>query len=330
MDKQELENIKLKTIKLLEDFPEWEDRYAGYIDDIKKHPTVKRRFRCPTGLSLYSSVSRREGRTFDSRFNGQSVAEITQTAKGITLYPKDKKNHEYFKLLPIGDSIPWEEAVEFRRHFKRMAQESNLPKVKSPEHQVENRLLKEFAKRSSNGKALLYIQPLTLYDCFFQMPTPLQASKHDPKYVGVSGGGIDIMARALIKSETSNWRLCIMEVKDENKPSESQSVAMLQAVTYATFIAKLLQSKSRQGWWDFFRGKLDYPVSIPMNIDIEVVTIMPSGMTDQADRIDLSVESGKENVPDIELHCHSLYYDQQPYNEGKFEFSGSFISMFKG
>ena len=66
-----------------------------------------------------------------------------------------------------------------------------------------------------------------------------------------------------------------MEFKDQRTDSESQSAAMEQALSYATFIASLLRSKSGQTWWDFLmRKENDVSFPIPDNITIDVVTAM--------------------------------------------------------
>lgn len=73
------------TLQLLSNYPEWEERYAGYIKSlVNKHP---KRFRKPEGLSVYSSVSRHKGETYDLRFDGQSVGVISSTPDEVLLYP---------------------------------------------------------------------------------------------------------------------------------------------------------------------------------------------------------------------------------------------------
>lgn len=206
---------------------------------------------------------------------------------------------------------------------------------KSEEHRVENCLLREFNKTVGIEKALCNIQPVKLYGLFFQMPTPLKASTHNPKYQR-KGGGIDILAR--IKPIKGNSRICVMEVKDENKPVESQAKAMSQAVTYAVFIAHLLRSKFGQHWWDFFMGRsltairakngtIQIPAikEMPKSLDIDVVTIMPNGATEEYCNIDIPLEG-----LDTTLHCHSLYYDDDAFQKDEtFIFSGTYPSQLR-
>ena len=303
-----------KTLNLLCDNPEWEDRYAGYANYIlEKYP---RGFKKPQGLSIYSSVSMYKGHTYDLRFDGQSVGKIYDQLfpKKVTLELNEDANRKYFGLELKNRRIDWNadpDAKIFRRFFRDKAKENDV-NLKSPEHRVENRLLKEFAKKTrAENKALTNIQPITLNGCFFQMPTPIKASKHHPEYAKQFGGGIDIMAR-------SGRKICVMEVKDENKESESQAAATEQALTYATFIARLLRSKSGKRWWNFFMDRETDLTPVRKELEIDVVTIMPKGDTEEF--------LGDIDLPELAttFHCHTLYYDDDQFKKGEFEFSGSF------
>ena len=81
-----------------------------------------------------------------------------------------------------------------------------------------------FSKKSSTGKILCNIQPVKLAGIArFQMPTPFRVSDiNNVKYTGSTGGGIDIIARIRKGSTT---KLCIMELKDENKLKEPPAKA---------------------------------------------------------------------------------------------------------
>ena len=114
-------------------------------------------------------------------------------------------------------------------------------------------------------------------------------------------------------------------MKDENKPSESQKKTMSQAVSYAVFIAHLLRSKSSgKKWWNFFMGRdiANETKEIPNDIDINVVTIMPKGNTEEycnTEGIDIPTLKG------VKLRCFSLYYDKDEFDKDEtFKFSGTF------
>lgn len=341
--RKEIEQIINKTSTLLKEKNEWIERYSGYITDIQSVEQVvkddKQKFDTPEGLSLYFRVSDRkttEQRTtkFDLRFLGQSVGTVKVTKSKITLNvskknEQNKKSFKGYSELQIPDKVDWisEGGTNFRKFFRDlMSNDENDITLKSQEHRLENQLLKEFSKNQSTNKALKNIQPVTLFKCFFQMPTPIGASDHNPKYAKENGGGIDILARITpVHNKPGSFsRLCVMELKDENKPNESQADAMKQAVTYAVFIAYLLRSQSGQDWWDFFRAQ-DNSKELPDKLEIDVVTVMPKGETEEiSDQIfeikDLSVT----------LHCHSLYYDNKAFEKGNFEFSGTYPKKVQG
>lgn len=306
--------VVYKTLNLLYENTEWEDRYAGYAAYIPLK--LPKAFKKPQGLSVYSSVSMFKKNTYDLRFDGQSVGKIynQENPQKVTLIINETANSKSFGLRLTKKEIDWNtdpDAKAFRRFFRDKAKENDV-KLKSPEHKVENRLLKEFAKRTrAENKALTNIQPIKLNGCFFQMPTPIKASTHTPEYSKQYGGGIDIMAR-------TRGTICIMEVKDENKASESQSDAMEQALTYATFIARLLRSKSGRKWWNFFMNRDSDVTDVDQYLNIDVVTIMPKGDTEEF--------TGDISLPELstDFHCHSLYYDKSDYDNEIFSFSGTY------
>jgi hypothetical protein len=324
---------KLKVIsdvsRLLQTNTEWQKRYQGYIEEISERQKLHKEIRKPIGLSLYTSVNNRDRKSFDLRFQGQAVAKIRKRVigpkKGWRLIPQTTKK-DYFKKYGYTDSesseVQLQNASSFRSFFAKLARKHIVVKTKSPEHECESKLLKEFAKKDSKNKALCNITPVTLYDCFFQMPTPLTASNHhEPtKYSAENGGGIDILARVKYSPRTS--RLCVIEVKDENKPSEPQSKVMEQALAYAVFIATLIQDKQcGQKWWDFFMGRKDKSKPVPEHIDLFVVTAMPPSKDGSRD----NDFKGEISIDNVTYHCYPLYFKEV---DRKFSFSGDFTEKY--
>ncbi|MDE5837999.1 MAG: hypothetical protein K2H39_03005 [Paramuribaculum sp.] len=322
-------NIINRTLEILKCNNEWHERYEGYLSDIWSNPDkTKKGFTKPQGLSVYTTVGDRNTQNYYLRFKGQNVGKVGVDRNGkITLQclVKESKSHD-IKGCPLEYKEPtgWDspKATEFRKFFKIKL--SLKTKTKSPEHEVENALLQEFRKRIAAEKILYNIQPVLLHGNFFQMPTPLKASTHNPTYAGHSGGGIDMLAR--IKTPEGHTRLCVIEIKDENKDSESQKIAMSQAITYATFIAELLTRQP--DWMEFFMGhktKRNRNSRCLDTHDIEVVTIMPEGNTETFQDKTLKIPD-----TDFRLHCHSLYYNKQKFLDTNiFEFSGTFVDEIK-
>lgn len=321
---EKIEEIRDEVLKLLEIFrEEWEGRYAGYIDRIQKitNRVKKNRsnIRMPQALSLYSSISANANK-INLRFYGQRVGNIVFKNDSIVIEPYVNTilrdfNEKFKKSLNCQEN----DGGQFKSFFKRKDKNPNGIRLHSPEHRVENRMLKYFKDKSKRRDFRYGICPVVIHDCcFFQMPTPLKASDHKqlPTYAKQYGGGIDILARVGIAVGVS--RLCVMEVKDQNVNAESQADAMGQAVAYAVFIAKLLRSQSGQAWYNFFMGRdfgKVYPQwDVPQKLHIDVVTVMPQGDTDEFCNEDLDVSELSTT-----LHCHTLYFDDKKFNMGKGE-----------
>lgn len=322
-DKPTKKQIIEEVFQLLENKGEWKGRYWGYIDEVNKvlkNPNANyRQFRTPEQISRYSSVSRRDGKTYDLRYEGRSIAVVRCTQSGVFLTPNEG-NLKSFRY-PAGsydhENKEWvwksRYSSKLRSHFKHLKDSGNNSQ---PEHRLENKLLRLFTSRDKPFK----ISPVQLYDCFFQMPTPLKASDHKqlPTYAKQSGGGIDILARVtpIKRLDNEYSRLCVMEVKDQNVQRESQADAMGQAVAYAVFIAKLLRSKSGQDWYDFLMKRKERKKNgnVPENLHIDVVTVMPKGNTDEFCNEDLDVSELNTT-----LHCHTLYFDDEKFKMGKGE-----------
>lgn len=317
-----------KTLEELKKQREWEKRYKDYLADVMHHSGKwEKPFRKPEGLSLYTTLGTRNEKNYFLRFKGQNVGKISVKKNGgikLSSLVAESKSHEINECpLKKEQSVDWKsnEASTFRHYFKHLP---DTTKTKSPEHHVENSLLKEFRKKNGAEKQIRNIQPVLLHGQFFQMPTPLKASDHIPTYSAEKGGGIDILAR--FRTIDGHIRLCICEVKDKNEKSESQKDAMSQAVTYATFIAKLLTENPE--WWEVFAGHKNQRDAISKQWDkecIEVVTIMPTGTTETFDNIELTVPGTR-----FKLACRSLYYDDKEFeNFAKFKFSGTFLEDIK-
>lgn len=331
-----MRNVIQQALDLLTTKQEWITRYEGYLRDIWNNPEkVSKNFNKPRGLSLYSTIADRKNLVYQLRFRGQKVGIVRAEGSSVILESEVPATGEYFKDCPLkkeDKEKDWnsKEARAFRSYFYNL---DGTIATKSAEHVVENLLLEELRKKSSSGKALINIQPVRLHGQFFQMPTPFSASGKDLKYAEHNGGGIDILAR--MKTSDNHIRLCVMEVKDENKPAESQRKAMSQAVAYASFIAKLVKEQPK--WWEILSNhneEKDNTAAILDQEHIEVVTIMPIGTTETCEDEDFEIEE-----LGITLHCRSLYYDNNKYKaaldstkssqETPFEFSGTFLDEIK-
>jgi|GEM_PF-497244 len=271
--------ISTNTKKLLADNPEWVDRYSKYAEQILNNAETiksnKKLFHEFSPLFLYMNVSNAKGQgIFGLRYAGQQVADLKVVDGKVLVNTKayDEINKRDFACEIKLINALWNSAdvSKFRKHFLQTPTRSEESKKHNEEHRLESALLTEFSKTKSTDKLILDIQPCCLFGGIsrFQMPTPLTASGNDVKYSGASGGGIDILCRV---GSGANTKLCVVEVKDENKPSEPPQKAIGQAVAYATFLHELLKSKSGDKWYEIF----GFSRSVPDKLKIVASVAMP-------------------------------------------------------
>lgn len=302
--------------------PEWEQRYAKYAQIIQKNESIykegKTRFQPKSPLYRYTSYSKVKGNIeYDIRFCGQSVATVTSQNDGISISTegKDESTKKFFGIEIRLVDEPWSstEASKFRAAFKKELQKKE--KAKSREHHVENILLAEFGKKKSDNKKLCNIQPIRLCGLFFQMPTPLTASKGTISFAAANGGGIDILARVRHKKKYGGRRICVMELKDENKSDEPPQKVMKQAVAYATFIARLLRSESGNNWYKIFGFSNE---TVPDELTIDVSVVMPY---DEVRNENFETIEPIQVAENTYLKLYSLYFIRN--ENGVREFVGS-------
>lgn len=279
----------IKTVQeLLGYYQEWESRYAGYIDTILSNPEIikdaRKEFNVPSQFTLHMSVSKATGVTksvvkFDLRYHGHNIGCLKVNKGTVELEAVKNKDiisamnkcgvvDEYKDEDKLEGKINWNEASEFRRIYaelEKKIQNNNAKLTKNKEHELESKLLKNFSKKSSDGKLICNIQPVTMLkeSLFFQMPTPLKASNAKDgsiEYSAEKGGGIDILARI----GHGNTHLAIIELKDKYEKNEPPEKAICQAIAYATFIRELLRRESGEKWWKFFGFSGDIPRSLKL------------------------------------------------------------------
>jgi hypothetical protein len=261
---KQYEDVIKEVRGLLTENDGWAKKYARYPKSIlRNEPFISemcKHFRRWTPLELYltttSAQNARSTATFDLRYLGQPVAalscgqEITlRIAPGIA-----SDNKGSFKCPAMPAKFPWvgPEATKFRKHF-RWDVSPDL-KGKEPERRIESMLLSEFSKKVGPRKLLRGIQPIKIAKGRYPMPSAISASKASKGIIGYVGdqvnqSHIDILARV---GRGPNTNLCIIEVKDENKPSEPASAVIKQALAYAVFIRELLRSNAGADWREVF------------------------------------------------------------------------------
>ena len=339
-------------------------KHIGIINDNSKYERLSDYCRIDPPLTLYSSISKAKSEDviYDLRVAGKSVGTITlkEKTKKEKALKKDKRSGQYKAILSFSDgqlnvirklgcNIPpkkeeWnsKNAKKFRSDLKNKFRCGISAKQLKcyfkdgkigEEARLECLILNELKKgRIPN------ITPILLNKAFYQLTTPLAASNHyeEPRMTtnkNYRGGGIDIFARITHGSNRYGNRLAVIELKDANKKSkaknaEPQSVVIQQAIEYATFLAHLLCSKSGDDWWDNFRDrdKQKDQLSIPPELHIDAISLMPKGDSEEGDlKTILEVKGlGKK----IYIHPYSLYFEKD--NDGNpINFYGTIIDEIK-
>ena len=322
--------MKLDTIidtaeRLLSQHNEWKNRYKGYREALCKQSEAqlhnRKLIRVKAPLYLYSSISKAINSVceYDLRYKGQSIATVkVQKDNAIALIPNNSIAPYFGYQTPLPCHWHSTEGRRFRKHFYDLP---NTIEGKSAEHALENSILAEFSKRSSQEKSLLNIQSITLNTLYFQMPTPFSASGKTLKYSAHAGGGIDVMARIRVKGKATNANSepILFELKDENKAAEPVEKAMCQALAYGVFMAQLLTED--KAWLKLFgfNGNPD---------TLHVCTLMPNGGKDDAAFQAALSRLSPIHVGDYRLQLHTLFFDPHAYKSNqRFKFSGSLLDV---
>ncbi|WP_326910172.1 hypothetical protein [Sedimentibacter sp. MB31-C6] len=302
---------------------EWTSNYKRYSDLIMENQSfikdARKNFHQWEPLYVYSNISdtinaNKSTVKYSLRFEGQKVATLNIKNNGNVSLKENNSIYKNFEYIKTDDTeYDWnsEKAKKFRNYFKKRFEDNQqrIDNGKSNlEHRLESLLLTEFSKSESKNKAILNIQPVTLLDSRFQMPTPFSASKAKDnivEYSGKNGGGIDILTRM---RKGNRARICIMELKDECISRERPEKAIKQAIAYATFIRELLRHEeaNNECWWKLF----GFSFPIPKDLILNAVIVMPIG-----DYNDKSFEKKRLSLGgNDQLELHYIYFDENTVN----------------
>ena len=304
-----------ETRQLLIANHEWRERYAAYGTDILNKidfiREVKSKFRewAPLRFHINTTNARKTAAsvTFDLSYLGQNVATLSYRRGEFNLSTKSEKGDDYnfknkrdFDCEITLDRSPWDgaEARAFRSHFKNRKPLRNTESERNnDEKRIESMLLTEFSK--NKDKALQNIKPVKIGGFRFPMPTPLLASKKGVVKYAKKGGGIDILART--GTGGRNTHLCILEVKDENKPSESADIVIQQALKYTVFIRELLRSEAGAVWWKLF----GFNGAIHDTLLLHTICVMPDN-----DNVDTFFGGDKYDIDGDTIELHYIYFKE--------------------
>jgi len=258
-------------------------------------------------LNITAAKQAQSSVSFELRYFGQTVADLKGKKDGKhklnTTKDYERRNSRDFSCEICLSKADWDgkDAARFRKYFKNRKAGANKG---NEEHRLQSLLLTEFSK--TKNKVLRNIKPVTIGGVRFPMPTPISASNHKKvEYCrkGSKGysGGIDILARTGTGGKAT--RLCIIELKDENKKREPPKATMKQAIAYTTFIRELLRSEAGAGWWQVFgfRGK------VPEPLELYAICVMRSDCNNN----DYSFRDMELNIERDIIKLHYLYFEEE-------------------
>ncbi|MCH5234117.1 MAG: hypothetical protein J1E16_02395 [Muribaculaceae bacterium] len=248
---------------------------------------------------------------FDLRFLGQSVASIIMrkivingveewSSYILTSTKQDKSNKDFFGLnlsFPKEELCVSDKAKQFFEFFNK----SDNNTGHSPEHEIENFLLKAFSVKKGSKKLLRNIQPVVIDNAYFQLITPFSASKSQHTFSSrYKGGGIDILGR--IRTKDNQIALVVFELKDKY---ENPQKVIQQASTYAAFLGNLLTEETfGEKWWKIFGYSRK-----PTKIKLIACTLMPKAAKPK--KYLHGAEGFETKINDkISLELHSLFFDK--------------------
>lgn len=280
----------------------WISKYDSYAKNLLKNEKAfidaRKLFReyPPLHIYLTMGIVNNNQKQFDLRYLGQSVGTINVKDESVMLKVSDSQaenSRKYYGYKLGTMNVPWGsdgKAAAFRRFFKSEVQ--GMPRQK--EHMYESALFSEMGKKKSDNKALCNITTVGFANTRIHMKTAVKGSSSGE--VNDKGGGeIDLLCRRSIKAGRGESRLVVIEIKDENKKSESFDKVMKQAISYAVFMSELIHSGAGENWMKIWGMKNQKRNSMT----IDCVVAMPQGKTIPGyagDRIELN------NGHALELH----------------------------
>ena len=330
MDSKVLADYKDWALKVQDELrkdKKWISQYSTYANNMIKNESdfseARKAYREFPPLHSYLTIGKvdKNQKKFDLRYLGQSVGTIV-VKDGMAKLHVSKTQADNSKIyfgyeLGAFGGVDWskdEKATMFRRFFR--TEIKGLPRQK--EHMYESALFSELEKGSSANKTLCGITTVDFAKTRIHMKTAVKASDSGTGTLEISdkGGEIDLFCRRSIKPGRGESRLVVIELKDENKSSESFDKAMKQAISYAIFIRELIYSEAGEDWMKIWG--MQYQKRQGFTIDC--VVAMPQGKTVPSyagDRIEL------DNDDALELHYIEITSKVDGENAEDVEFNTS-------
>jgi hypothetical protein len=240
-------------------------RWARALEGgVPKLELASEKFREWKPLRFYVSVSDVSPTLrFSLRYRGQEVATVSGASLRVDVTAAHAKNNrKFFQVDTPAGKTPWSDARAFRALFRTPAPRAT---VKSPEHELEARILSQLEVRRGADKfggTLRGVRHagITRHEYPLQFPLPLSASKGHPTD---SRGNVDVLVR---RGSGRGTHLGVWELK---APGEFQH-ALAQAYVYAVTLALVLRSRSGPAWYRLF----GFGGGVPRDLALEAAVVV--------------------------------------------------------
>jgi len=319
----------------------WEkyvNRFNEYVKNVNENYVLYKRMK-PIRMpkSIIPCVPIRDASSptikFNLRYKDKKIAEIVGLDKNKFPRLRFRKQEilKGFGLINKYDAstiYDWNshEAKRFRSHFKNLAgAEINEDIDFNQEATIQTALWKKLKDDKKSVGSLRNIQPVCMYNRFFEPPAFISASNiyDDQVQDSPNSGNIDMIARI---GRGNNSELAIIEMKKANQTSPIQAVR--QALIYAVCIKKLLFCKELGNhaykWWNLFGYNKEYSVEYlpPTKFIMHAVACMP-----YRDGIEKAFTQSFELGDGVTLKLDYMYFDFNPGDIKSIKFRKENISI---
>lgn len=304
----------------------------------------------PEGIHTYSPVGAGKN-TIQLRKDGALIAHLTYQGedRGWEVYPEDAAAK--YNISSESNTSLLKYITDNRKD--RKGAKWDILKIVLSSLALKGKLIEEHKLESAihtkiesncvdpKSKSFCNLKPVFLVDgCRFQMPVPFNANQIAKsgyfKYLKKGKGNIDILAK------TTDGVLTVIELKDKFEESERPSEAIKQAIIYATFMAKLINTSKAGNWIELFEGNKKEEKIKTENIkkdEINAVICMPIKNSDLRNfnendlvfcKNPITIDVSSNNKPiSVKINLQFIYLDADKWENDDIKEEDKKIELFK-
>ena len=296
----------------------WTSRFKRYYDEGKfldKQNFLKEyesSLSVPDTINKYSPISAGKN-TVQLRCMGALIAHLVLKSNSWEIRSDDAAR--FFSVPDVENRTNLDSYLLYHNKWsdeiKTALQGIELKKEYENNISQEHKLESLIHSRIESGK-FADLKPIQFVEgCRFQMPVPFSANKIAKanyfKFLKKGKGNIDILAK------DKNNTLTVIELKDSFESSERPSEAIKQALIYAVFMAKLIQTENAGNWFKTEEKDKNDPLYIDKT-RINAVICMPikKGELNEKDKSfaqDIILSKEDIGTDPVTIHLDYIYLD---------------------